>query len=127
MRPSRRKALLREGRTLFRALGLPRPTGLQLRTYARAIGPTAAALDLTGLHRHPAALSLMQPIPSSGTLSDRLYVAALLVDMSADAHRVAYDYDGVSRAGAWLSLAALLLRESVVTVARVVMGRGWRP
>ena len=122
-----RRLLLNEAVVLLRYLGVTRPALVQMRAYARAVGPSATPLRLPAfVHRWPAALRLFDPVQRSSPLAARLDIACLLLDVSLEGRRLAYAYEPRNRIRVWLALAGTVAFEGVMLGARWVAGRVWR-
>ena len=108
--PGSRRAILAEGRALLHyVLGAP-PTPMLMRRYATSIAASGeGARAMSGLYRKiPVLLRLAEPLSDRGKLSQRLRLAATLVETSPEGEAM---LAAGSRAGRLAMLTAWLVRD----------------
>ena len=130
----RRRALIREGLVLLGYVRGRSPEPALVRRYVRAVEVhgTGIPLPMPGLLAGwPRLMRLVEPLPASRTpgqrlLSERLHIAALLVDATPDGGR-RYDYRGESPVSAVLRLFVIVALEVVAMPFRLTLARRiWR-
>lgn len=126
MRHGPRRRLLSEGRVLLQSLGMRRPTGLQLRAYARIL---ATSTDQWHLSRWvqcwPGGIRVIEEPGGTGGLERRLGIASLLLDIAPEGRDLAYRSRPRSLPGALGAIVRTLLVETGLMGVRVLR-RLWR-